>query len=59
MKIYVIDYGCYGMSVVVASSIQEAIGYFLGTENFCEEDYCRIKEHDIECGLVLENTGDR
>lgn len=59
MKLYSINYGCYGMSVVVARSIDEAIVFFRNTYNWTESDRNRIQEEDIRVGVLLENLGDR
>lgn len=59
MKLYSINYGCYGLTVIVARSRDEAIVFFRDTYNWVESDKDKIKEEEIRVGVVIENTGDR
>ncbi len=57
LKLYVIDYGWAGVSVVVADSLENAKVFFRETLNYDERDI--IEETDIKPGIVSENMGDR
>lgn len=56
LRLYSLDCGVYGLTVVLAPSLEEAIT--LIQDERPNLNIARIQVHDLESGLVISNLGD-